>query len=575
MDRDVIEGLAYTDQVAVIPSLCDDRKGTAVQRQRGHRSHGGRAITRCRQTHVFLSDVNGVRRDAEDPASIIPAMSAEEARELIASGVIQGGMIPKVEACLETLGRGVQKGAYHRWSLKAFLVAGNFHHRWCRHGDLRMSDTTQENWIDGAAGFRSATGHDCDYLATAITAWNSTRWSQPASSVPGVDQQRCIEIEQRLVTQLQELTGHDENQVTRSVSATSTELALQFAIVLTRNAHAAASTKTAAASRCLCAVGSDHGAAILGTMASGRAETRNSSWPILPGFDHVLFEDLPKRINEQTAMVLVSPIDWHAMAKPAEAAVLKAIAQACKNSNASLVIDHTQIPPMGGGHFFVHDSIALIDPDAIILSAGLLGGLDGAVVVLGESLANVLESHGAEATNGSAIGGAFPGNELVATLAEASLQQWAENDWLAADVDDFAVELAQALASFETIRDLHVTGRTIAIETDVPSADWVAAANQCELNVFPAGDFAIALQPPLVMNEEQQTELLERIVLVFELIASQEQESELTDQSEPVDQSEIRDEPDDTSVTSNLTTDVATDDGDLTDADNTAETGAV
>jgi acetylglutamate kinase len=58
---------------------------------------------------VFLSDVNGVRRDKDDPSTIIHSLNAAEARELIAAGVIASGMIPKVEACLETLGRGVRK----------------------------------------------------------------------------------------------------------------------------------------------------------------------------------------------------------------------------------------------------------------------------------------------------------------------------------------------------------------------------------------------------------------------------------------------------------------------------------
>ena len=58
---------------------------------------------------VYLSDVNGVRRDKEDASTLINSLSATEARELIASGVIDSGMIPKVEACLETLDRGVQK----------------------------------------------------------------------------------------------------------------------------------------------------------------------------------------------------------------------------------------------------------------------------------------------------------------------------------------------------------------------------------------------------------------------------------------------------------------------------------
>ena len=58
---------------------------------------------------MYLSDVNGVRRDKNDPESLIHSLTAVQARELIASGAIESGMIPKVEACLETLDRGVNK----------------------------------------------------------------------------------------------------------------------------------------------------------------------------------------------------------------------------------------------------------------------------------------------------------------------------------------------------------------------------------------------------------------------------------------------------------------------------------
>jgi acetylglutamate kinase len=58
---------------------------------------------------IFLSDVNGVREDKDDPSTLIASLSAERARQLIADGAIDAGMIPKVEACIETLDRGVRK----------------------------------------------------------------------------------------------------------------------------------------------------------------------------------------------------------------------------------------------------------------------------------------------------------------------------------------------------------------------------------------------------------------------------------------------------------------------------------
>ena len=58
---------------------------------------------------VVLSDVPGVLRNPDDPKSIISSLTRSEALALIEDGTISGGMIPKIEACLETIDRGVRK----------------------------------------------------------------------------------------------------------------------------------------------------------------------------------------------------------------------------------------------------------------------------------------------------------------------------------------------------------------------------------------------------------------------------------------------------------------------------------
>ena len=58
---------------------------------------------------VYVSEVNGVRTDPNDPDSMIDSLTADEAKALLASGAIVGGMIPKIQACLETIERGVEK----------------------------------------------------------------------------------------------------------------------------------------------------------------------------------------------------------------------------------------------------------------------------------------------------------------------------------------------------------------------------------------------------------------------------------------------------------------------------------
>lgn len=109
VDRGVIERLCYAGQVPVIPSMClDEQTG---DRLNVNADTAATAVAEALNAEklVFLSDVNGVRRDKNDPDSLIHSLNEKEARELIASGKIEAGMIPKVEGCLATLARGVRK----------------------------------------------------------------------------------------------------------------------------------------------------------------------------------------------------------------------------------------------------------------------------------------------------------------------------------------------------------------------------------------------------------------------------------------------------------------------------------
>lgn len=108
VDQNVIESITYANQVPVIPSMCIDDNG---QKYNVNADTAAMAVAQSlgAEKLIFLSDVNGVRRDKKDPSTIIHSLTAAEARDLITSGVIDAGMIPKIEACLDTLQRGVRK----------------------------------------------------------------------------------------------------------------------------------------------------------------------------------------------------------------------------------------------------------------------------------------------------------------------------------------------------------------------------------------------------------------------------------------------------------------------------------
>lgn len=108
VDRAALDHLTYANQVPVIPSMCETESG---ERLNVNADTAATAVAQAvgAEKLVFLSDVNGVRLDKDDPESLLNSLTTSKARQLIDDGSIESGMIPKVEACLETLSKGVGK----------------------------------------------------------------------------------------------------------------------------------------------------------------------------------------------------------------------------------------------------------------------------------------------------------------------------------------------------------------------------------------------------------------------------------------------------------------------------------
>lgn len=108
VDRDSIVELCNAGVVPVIPSMCVAEDGRKLN---VNADTAATAVAQALEAEklVYLSDINGVRRKKNDPDSLIHSLTAREALELISDGSINSGMIPKVQACLETLDRGVHK----------------------------------------------------------------------------------------------------------------------------------------------------------------------------------------------------------------------------------------------------------------------------------------------------------------------------------------------------------------------------------------------------------------------------------------------------------------------------------
>ncbi|MBR1968537.1 MAG: acetylglutamate kinase [Clostridia bacterium] len=57
---------------------------------------------------IMMTDIAGLLKDKDDPSTLIPEITISQANELMANGVVQGGMIPKVKCCIDAIGHGVK-----------------------------------------------------------------------------------------------------------------------------------------------------------------------------------------------------------------------------------------------------------------------------------------------------------------------------------------------------------------------------------------------------------------------------------------------------------------------------------
>ena len=102
-----ITDLLEKNYIPVISTVASDRQGNT------YNINGDTAATYIAgalnaERLIMMTDIAGILRDKEDPETLIPALTVKEAKALFAEGVISGGMVPKVDCCIEAIGKGVK-----------------------------------------------------------------------------------------------------------------------------------------------------------------------------------------------------------------------------------------------------------------------------------------------------------------------------------------------------------------------------------------------------------------------------------------------------------------------------------
>ena len=255
--------------------------------------------------------------------------------------------------------------------------------------------------------------------------------------------------------------------------------------------------------------GAFHGRTLATIAAGGQEKYLEGFGPKAPGFDQVPFGDVESvraAITNETAAILIEPVQGEGGVRPATNEFMRALRQLCDENGLLLVLDEVQTGVGRTGKLFAHEWSG-IAPDIMAVAKGIGGGFP-----LGACLATAEAASGMKAgTHGSTYGG----NPLAMAVGNAVLDVVLEDGFLQ-HVNDVSLVFRQGLASLkdrfpDVIEDVRGEGLLLGVKAAVPSAELLQAIRAAHLLAIPAGDNVIRLLPPLVVTADEAREGLVRL----------------------------------------------------------------
>ena len=101
-----IQDLLEKNYIPVVSTVASDRQGNTYNIN-GDTAAAYLAGSLGAERLIMMTDIAGILRDKDDPSTLIPRITVSEAKKLYDEGIISGGMIPKVDCCIEALEHGV------------------------------------------------------------------------------------------------------------------------------------------------------------------------------------------------------------------------------------------------------------------------------------------------------------------------------------------------------------------------------------------------------------------------------------------------------------------------------------
>lgn len=350
-------------------------------------------------------------------------------------------------------------------------------------------------YLDFGAGIAvNALGHAHPHLVEALTGQANRIWhTSNLYTMPEGE---------RLARRLCEATFAE-----RVFFANSGAEANECAIKMARKYHAAKGHPERF--RIVTFEGAFHGRTLATIAAGGQQKYIEGFGPKVEGFDQVPFDDeaaLKAAITDETAALMVEPIQGEGGLRSASPRFLKLLRELCDEHGLLLIFDEIQTGVGRSGKFFAYE-LSGVTPDIMSVAKGIGGGFPmGACLATEEAASGMtLGTHGTT----------FGGNPLAMAVGNAVLDIVLAPGFIE-KVAQTGLRLKQSLAELkdkhpQVIAEIRGEGLMLGLKLNTPNTDFVTEARAAGLLVVGAGDNVVRLLPPLIIGEAEVAEAVARL----------------------------------------------------------------
>ncbi|MDH4084723.1 MAG: acetylornithine transaminase [Nitrospira sp.] len=249
-----------------------------------------------------------------------------------------------------------------------------------------------------------------------------------------------------------------------------------------------------------------HGRTLGMLTATGQDKVQKGFEPLMPGFTYAPFNDfsaLESMVNEQTAAIMLEPIQAEGGVYVATRDYLKSLRELCTQKDILLIFDEIQTGIGRTGTFFAYEQLG-VKPDIMTLAKGLAGGVPIGACLATESAAAAF-SPGAHAST-------FGGNPLACAAALAVCRLLLEGRVL-----DHGKSMGEYLAKgltdckerYRIVKDVRGLGLLQGMELETDARAVVADALARGVLINAATERVLRFVPPLIITQREIDKLLD------------------------------------------------------------------